>query len=201
MPLRVVFAEDNYLVREGRRRCWQRRGGRDRRAPRRASTSTSAVDEHGPDAVLTDIRMPPSGTDEGIRGREADPDRPSRDRRRRPVAVRGGGVRLRAAQGRRGRPRLPVEGARGRRRGAGARADRGRPRRERARPEDRRGPRRRREGAPRALAARARLTDRERARCSVTWRRDRTTPRSRSRCSSPSAPSRSTSTPCSTSSA
>ena len=28
----------------------------------------SAVDRHEPDAVLTDIRMPPTGTDEGIRG-------------------------------------------------------------------------------------------------------------------------------------
>ena len=26
----------------------------------------AAVEEHAPDAVLTDIRMPPTGTDEGI---------------------------------------------------------------------------------------------------------------------------------------
>src|SRR5205823_10336742 len=30
----------------------------------------AAVDEHEPDVVLTDIRMPPTGTDEGIRAAE-----------------------------------------------------------------------------------------------------------------------------------
>lgn len=30
----------------------------------------AAVDEHAPDVVLTDIRMPPTGTDEGIRAAE-----------------------------------------------------------------------------------------------------------------------------------
>jgi DNA-binding NarL/FixJ family response regulator len=67
MALRVVFADDNYLVREG------------------VSALLSEVDEielvdtaadphslmksvveHQPDAVLTDIRMPPTHTNEGI---------------------------------------------------------------------------------------------------------------------------------------
>jgi DNA-binding NarL/FixJ family response regulator len=67
VPLRVVFAEDNYLVREG--------------IAALLSTSTEvevvatvadsrdvlpAVAETAPDAVLTDIRMPPSYTTEGI---------------------------------------------------------------------------------------------------------------------------------------
>jgi DNA-binding NarL/FixJ family response regulator len=69
MPLRVVFAEDNYLVREGTAALLATAEEVDL-----VGTASSldellaAVDEHGPDAVLTDIRMPPSGSDEGIRG-------------------------------------------------------------------------------------------------------------------------------------
>jgi DNA-binding NarL/FixJ family response regulator len=69
MPLRVVFAEDNYLVREGTAALLST-------ADEIQIVGTAAsldelitsVDEHGPDVVLTDIRMPPTGTDEGIRG-------------------------------------------------------------------------------------------------------------------------------------
>lgn len=38
-----------------------------RRAPRQCDTLLAAVEEHRPDVVLTDIRMPPSQSDEGIR--------------------------------------------------------------------------------------------------------------------------------------
>src|SRR4029453_8246803 len=69
MPLRVVFAEDNYLVREGTAALL---GSADEVELVGTASSLdellAAVDEHGPDAVLTDIRMPPSGSDEGIRG-------------------------------------------------------------------------------------------------------------------------------------
>ena len=34
---------------------------------RRLDELVAAVDEHRPDVVLTDIRMPPTGTDEGVR--------------------------------------------------------------------------------------------------------------------------------------
>jgi DNA-binding NarL/FixJ family response regulator len=79
MPLRVVFAEDNYLVREGTAALL---GTADEVEIVGTASSLdellSAVDDHAPDAVLTDIRMPPSGTDEGIRGakqiRSAHPD-------------------------------------------------------------------------------------------------------------------------------
>jgi DNA-binding NarL/FixJ family response regulator len=69
MPLRVVFAEDNYLVREGTAALL---GAADEVDVIDTASSLdellAAVDRHEPDAVLTDIRMPPSGTDEGIRG-------------------------------------------------------------------------------------------------------------------------------------
>ncbi len=66
--LRIVFAEDNYLVREGTVALLTEAGGVEV-----AGTAASfdeliaAVDAVAPDAVLTDIRMPPTGSDEGIR--------------------------------------------------------------------------------------------------------------------------------------
>jgi len=65
--IRVVFAEDNYLVREGTAALLATVDEIDL-----VGTATTrdellaAVEEHQPDAVLTDIRMPPSGTNEGI---------------------------------------------------------------------------------------------------------------------------------------
>jgi len=65
--LRVVFAEDNYLVREGTIALLSETGeiGIVGTAASKDELLT-AVEEHLPDAVLTDIRMPPTGTDEGI---------------------------------------------------------------------------------------------------------------------------------------
>jgi DNA-binding NarL/FixJ family response regulator len=65
--LRVVFAEDNYLVREGTSALLA--GSDELELVGTAATKDdllAAVEEHGPDAVLTDIRMPPTGTDEGV---------------------------------------------------------------------------------------------------------------------------------------
>ena len=65
--VRVVFAEDNYLVREGTAALLQ--GAGDVEIVALASDLhelMSAVDEHRPDVVLTDIRMPPTNTTEGI---------------------------------------------------------------------------------------------------------------------------------------
>jgi len=70
--LRVVFAEDNYLVREGTVALLAEVGEIEVVAT--ASTFDelmAAVGAEGPDAVLTDIRMPPTGTDEGIRAAKA----------------------------------------------------------------------------------------------------------------------------------
>src|SRR4051794_38812210 len=66
-PLRVVFADDNYLVREGVGALLAEIDGIEVVAavadPR---ALLYAVAEHQPDAVLTDIRMPPTHTNEGI---------------------------------------------------------------------------------------------------------------------------------------
>ncbi|MEA2293626.1 MAG: hypothetical protein QOE86_1265 [Solirubrobacteraceae bacterium] len=79
MIIRTVVAEDDYLVREAVSRLLAD-------APGIALVATAAdlgtlqasVEEHRPDVVVTDIRMPPTGVDEGIRLasalRESHPD-------------------------------------------------------------------------------------------------------------------------------
>jgi len=65
--LRVVIAEDNYLVREGTRRLLEDSGEVDVLASvSNAEELLQAVDRLRPDAVLTDIRMPPGHQVEGI---------------------------------------------------------------------------------------------------------------------------------------
>jgi DNA-binding NarL/FixJ family response regulator len=66
--LRIVFAEDNYLVREGTVALMAEAGEVDVVGTAADFDELiAAVAELTPDAVLTDIRMPPTGTDEGIR--------------------------------------------------------------------------------------------------------------------------------------
>jgi DNA-binding NarL/FixJ family response regulator len=79
VPIRIVLAEDQYLVREGLRRLLETREDLEV-----ASTCTdldsllAAVEVEGPDVVVTDIRMPPGNTDEGIQAatqlRETNPE-------------------------------------------------------------------------------------------------------------------------------
>jgi DNA-binding NarL/FixJ family response regulator len=65
--LRVVFADDNFLVREGVSALLAEVEGIEVAATvADAPSLIRAVVEHSPDAVLTDIRMPPSHTNEGI---------------------------------------------------------------------------------------------------------------------------------------
>jgi DNA-binding NarL/FixJ family response regulator len=67
MPLRIVFAEDNYLVREGTAALLGSVGGIDLvAAVSDLDSLLGAVKEHNPEVVLTDIRMPPTHTTEGI---------------------------------------------------------------------------------------------------------------------------------------
>ena len=77
--LRVVIAEDNLLVREGVVRVIDHSDGVEIvAAVGTYDELIAAAIEHAPDVVVTDIRMPPSGTDEGIRAaqrlRETHPD-------------------------------------------------------------------------------------------------------------------------------
>jgi DNA-binding NarL/FixJ family response regulator len=67
MAVRVVFADDNYLVREGVAGLLAETDGIDL-VETAADTDAlmHAVAAHRPDAVLTDIRMPPTFTTEGI---------------------------------------------------------------------------------------------------------------------------------------
>jgi DNA-binding NarL/FixJ family response regulator len=63
----VVFAEDNYLVREGTAALLSE--SEDVEVVATVSDRDellAAVEEHSPDAILTDIRMPPTNTTEGI---------------------------------------------------------------------------------------------------------------------------------------
>src|SRR3954468_3719387 len=67
MALRLVFAEDNYLVREGTGALLAQSPGLDVCGlPQDLEELLAAVEEHRPDVVLTDIRMPPTWTAEGI---------------------------------------------------------------------------------------------------------------------------------------
>jgi DNA-binding NarL/FixJ family response regulator len=69
MTVRVALAEDNYIVREGIAQVLSDQEG-DVEVVARCEDVASllrAVEEQCPDVVVTDIRMPPTNTDEGIR--------------------------------------------------------------------------------------------------------------------------------------
>jgi DNA-binding NarL/FixJ family response regulator len=68
MAVRVALADDNLIVREGIAQLLARQPDIDVVALCDDLDSLmEAVEEHRPDVVLTDIRMPPTHTDEGIR--------------------------------------------------------------------------------------------------------------------------------------
>ena len=71
MAIRLVLAEDHYLVREGLRRLVETQPGFEVAAVcGDLGSLLAAVDAERPDVVVTDIRMPPSGVDEGIQAAE-----------------------------------------------------------------------------------------------------------------------------------
>jgi DNA-binding NarL/FixJ family response regulator len=79
MPLRLVIADDHLLVREGLQRLLETDPDIEVAAVCGDLDSLlAAVETAHPDVVLTDIRMPPDNTDEGIRAAErlrtTDPD-------------------------------------------------------------------------------------------------------------------------------
>ena len=71
MAIRLVLAEDHYLVREGIRRLLQTQPDFEVVADCGDLDSLlAAVDAERPDVVVTDIRMPPGDADEGIQAAE-----------------------------------------------------------------------------------------------------------------------------------
>jgi DNA-binding NarL/FixJ family response regulator len=75
-PLRVVLAEDSYLVREGIRLLIEAQDDLTLVATCSDYDGLlAAVEEHTPDVVITDIRMPPTNSDEGIRAAQQLRDR------------------------------------------------------------------------------------------------------------------------------
>ncbi len=65
--MRVILAEDSVLLREGLIRLLATADMHVVAAVADAEGLLRAVDEHDPDLVVTDVRMPPSHTDEGLR--------------------------------------------------------------------------------------------------------------------------------------
>jgi DNA-binding NarL/FixJ family response regulator len=65
--IRVVIAEDGVLLREGLAGLLERFGFQTVAVVGDAEALKTAVAEHAPDLVITDIRMPPTFTDEGLR--------------------------------------------------------------------------------------------------------------------------------------
>jgi DNA-binding NarL/FixJ family response regulator len=67
VAIRLVLAEDHYLVREGVRRLLDAEPGIEVVAACGDLDSLlQAVEREAPDVVVTDVRMPPGNTDEGI---------------------------------------------------------------------------------------------------------------------------------------
>ncbi|MGE5136591.1 MAG: response regulator [Gemmatimonadota bacterium] len=65
--MRVVIAEDSVLLQAGLTRLLDSSGFQVVAAVADADSLLSAVEEHHPDAVIVDVRMPPTHTDEGVR--------------------------------------------------------------------------------------------------------------------------------------
>jgi len=79
VPIRIVLAEDQYLVREGLRRVLETQEGLEVVSVCGDLDSLLVtVAAERPDVVVTDIRMPPGNTDEGIQAatrlRETNPE-------------------------------------------------------------------------------------------------------------------------------
>jgi DNA-binding NarL/FixJ family response regulator len=71
VAIRVVLADDHYLVREGVRRLLAAEPEVEVVAACEDLESLlAAVDTERPDVVVTDIRMPPTGVDEGVQAAE-----------------------------------------------------------------------------------------------------------------------------------
>jgi DNA-binding NarL/FixJ family response regulator len=69
--MRLVLADDSVLLREGMSRLLAEVGFEIVAGAANAEELVRAVDLHRPDVAITDIRMPPTHTDEGLQAAEA----------------------------------------------------------------------------------------------------------------------------------
>lgn len=65
--MRVILAEDSTLLREGLIRLLAEEGHEVVAAVADGAALVAATAEHRPDVIVTDVRMPPGHTDEGLR--------------------------------------------------------------------------------------------------------------------------------------
>jgi DNA-binding NarL/FixJ family response regulator len=65
--VRVVIAEDLFLLRDGLTRMLQAHGLQVAAAVDNGADLLAAVSEHKPDVAIVDVRLPPTFTDEGLR--------------------------------------------------------------------------------------------------------------------------------------
>ena len=66
--MRVVIAEDHFLLRDGLTRLLQAHGLQVAAAVDNGDDLLAAVTAHTPDVAIVDVRLPPTFTDEGLRG-------------------------------------------------------------------------------------------------------------------------------------
>jgi DNA-binding NarL/FixJ family response regulator len=66
--VRVVLAEDHFLLRDGLTRLLQAHGLQVAAAVDNSDDLLAAITAHTPDVAIVDVRLPPTFTDEGLRG-------------------------------------------------------------------------------------------------------------------------------------
>ena len=71
--MRAVIAEDAVLLREGLARLLEEGGFEVVDCVDNGEALLRSVEEHQPDVCVVDVRMPPTFSDEGVRGRARDP--------------------------------------------------------------------------------------------------------------------------------
>ena len=112
VPTRVALADDNLLVREGLEQVLATETEIDVVASCADLPSLlKAVETGSPDVVVTDIRMPPSQTDEGIQAATLLRRTASRSRCHRAQSVRRSELCAGASRARIGKSRLHAQGA------------------------------------------------------------------------------------------
>ncbi len=129
--VRVVIAEDLFLLREGLIRLLEAYGFEVAAATDNGEDFLAAIRRGGCDVAVVDVRLPPTFTDEGLQGGAHGPRRDPRPAGPCRLPVRRAALRPRAARRRRGRGRLPAQGPGTRRRPVHRRGDAGRARRHR----------------------------------------------------------------------